>query len=167
MRLSKIFIAITAIALLSASCNPFGTKTAGGFIKTSNGGADWQFSNQVKTDLKATMGGLSISAMTFNPKNSDEIFASSFNDGVFKSEDGGTSWQRILSKFLVYDIVIHPENPDIIYAAGSFADHGRVVVTRDGGKSWNEIFNEASLGNQVRSITTSRGLSGFKAIERT
>jgi hypothetical protein len=41
---------------------------------------------------------------------------------------------------------------DIIYAAGIFDERGRVLATRDGGKSWVEVFNEATTNNPVRSI---------------
>ena len=152
-KIFRTLIIILTITFLSAGCNFLSGKTVGGFIKTANGGADWQFANNVKDEPKSSTSSLSISSMAFDPKNVDHIFAGSYNNGVFESDDGGSSWRRILSKFLVYDIIVHPLNSDIIYAAGAFGDHGRVVVTRDGGKSWNEFFNEASVGNVVRSIT--------------
>ncbi len=149
----KIGLLVAAVALIAAGCaNPFSTPSVAGFLKTANGGADWQSDNAVKDNPKLSMSGLSISAMAFDPIKPERIFASSYDSGVFLSEDGGDTWKRILDKFLVYDIAIHPQNPGVIYAAGSYAGHGRLVVTRDGGKSWTEIFNEASSGNAVRTI---------------
>ena len=64
---------------------------------------------------------------------------------------GGT-WARILGKILTYDFAIHPFDSNIIYAAGYFADKGRVVKTTDGGKSWEEVYSEAAVSVSVRSV---------------
>jgi photosystem II stability/assembly factor-like uncharacterized protein len=142
---------LALVILLAAACNPFTSSTPAGIIKTANGGGDWQFANKL-SDNKGSLGGLSISQIAFDPKKSDRIFASSYNSGLFVSEDGGNTWRQILSRFTVYDFVVDPNSSDIIYAAGIITDHGRVLATRDGGKSWVEIFNEASTQNPVRAI---------------
>lgn len=147
----KLGLAVASVMLLSASCNLFGPTVTAGVVKTTNGGADWQFANKVK-DQQTSIGGLSISRIAYDPHKPERVFVSSYNNGVFVSEDGGNSWTRILERFLVYDFALDPNNSDVIYAAGAYADHGRVLVTKDGGKSWVEIYNEASLQNPVRNI---------------
>jgi photosystem II stability/assembly factor-like uncharacterized protein len=145
------FLALGLISLLAAACNPFGTNSTYGIIKTANGGSDWQFANQLNT-AKGTLGGTSVSKIVYDPQKSDHLFAGTFDSGMFMSEDAGNTWQQILSRFSVYDLAVDPNSSDIIYAAGSYTDHGRVLATRDGGKSWVEIFNEASTQNPVRAI---------------
>lgn len=147
----KLFLALAATMLLAASCNPFVSQSPGGIIKTANGGADWQFANQLK-DVEGNLGGISISQIRYDQEKPERVFAGSYNGGLFLSEDGGNSWRQILSRFIVYDFAVDPNDARIIYAAGGFADRGRVVATRDGGQSWVEIFNEASSQNPVRSI---------------
>jgi photosystem II stability/assembly factor-like uncharacterized protein len=148
----KILITLGALALLAASCNPFAPTTPAGVIKSANGGADWQFSNKIADQPKATLGSLNITQLIFDPNKTDQIFVSTDNDGIYKSEDGGSTWKNILSRFTTYDFAINPRDVNTIYAAGIFDDRGRVLATHDGGKSWQEVFNEASSGNVVRTV---------------
>lgn len=148
----KIAVALTSIILLSAGCNVFNKTLPVGIIKSVNGGVDWQFINTLKTPVGGSLASLSISKLNFDPGNRQTLFAGSYTGGLYKSEDAGVSWSNILSKIYVYDFVINPTDPRIIYAAGSFADHGRVLKTTDAGASWNQIYNEESTANPVRAI---------------
>ncbi len=73
--------------------------------------------------------------------------------GVYKSADGGRTWQRILDYHFVSDIVVHPRNPSIIYAATT--DHPYhddcvaegVLKSDDGGKTWRKVNNGLSHRN--------------------
>jgi len=65
--------------------------------------------------------------------------------GVYKSVDGGHTWQHmgLADTYTVPRIVIHPTNPDIVYVAASGhewttnAERG-VYKTTDGGKTWQK-----------------------------
>lgn len=148
----KKTLALLSLSLLAASCNPFAQSTPGGMVKSLNGGEDWQFINRIKDTNKTTLAPLSISSLASDPAKKDKIYAGSYNAGLFVSEDAGNSWTQILSKISVYDFAINPADPNLIYVGGVYADHGKVLVTTDGGKSWEEIFNEASSQNPVRAI---------------
>jgi photosystem II stability/assembly factor-like uncharacterized protein len=149
----KIFFAIGGLALMGASCNLLGGSSAtAGVLRTANGGVDWQFSNKVKDNDKASISGLSISRIQYSASATDRVYLGSYNGGMWRSEDGGGSWENVLSKISVYDFAVHPNDDNTVYAAGFFGDHGRVLVTRDAGKSWLEIFSEATTNNAVRSI---------------
>lgn len=155
MRLIKIISIFGIISLLAAGCDLFGGSSValkGGVLRSANGGTDWQASNSIKDNKNASLAGSNISGLKFKPGSTEIMYASSYNNGMFVSEDGGTSWRQILTQFYVNDFAFDPVNPDIIYAAGLATDHGRVLVTRDQGKSWQEIYNEATKGNDVRSI---------------
>jgi photosystem II stability/assembly factor-like uncharacterized protein len=144
-------ILLTATLLLSASCVPFTDSKVAGVVKTTNGGTDWQAANTIK-DSEEGLGSVSVSVLGFDPGNEQRLLMASYSDGLYKSENSAESWERILSKISVYDFVVDPENSDTIYAAGFFADHGKALVTRDGGKAWVEIYSEASTQNAVRAI---------------
>jgi photosystem II stability/assembly factor-like uncharacterized protein len=148
----KKIIILISITLLAAGCNLFKQPVQAGVIKTVNGGADWQFSNKYKDSTTVTLSGQSISKLAFSPTSRGTVFAGTYTDGLFESEDSAATWKKILSKIFVYDFVIDPLNPKIIYAAGFYADHGRVLKTTDGGASWIQIYNEESLVNPVRAI---------------
>ncbi|HEX5966554.1 MAG TPA: hypothetical protein VFY51_11510, partial [Pyrinomonadaceae bacterium] len=69
----------------------------------------------------------------------------SFGDGVYKSTDGGKSWQHMGLKDTerISGIVIHPQNPDVVYVGAlghAFGpnDERGVFMTTDGGKTWTK-----------------------------
>ena len=70
----------------------------------------------------------------------------SLGDGIYKSVDGGRSWQHMgLEKTgRIGRIVIDPHNPEIVYAAALGACYGPqqergVYRTTDGGKTWKQV----------------------------
>ena len=145
-----LLITIAALTLTAASCNLFSTPIAG-ILKTSNGGVDWQASNKLK-DGTATIGGLSISKLSFDPQATEIIYASSYNAGLYKSVDGAANWEQILGQIPVIDFVIHPNDSKTIFVAGYFEERGRALVTRDEGKSWNAIYTAGTSNSSARAI---------------
>lgn len=149
----KHFFTVISLIFLSASCSLFGGgPRAAGIVKTVNGGADWQFSNAIKDNKDASLSQSNIAKLAFDPQNREIVYAGSYSDGLYKSEDSGGSWSRILSKISVYDFVVHPTDGKIIYAAGIFANQGKVLKTTDGGASWQEVYNESAAEIPVRGI---------------
>lgn len=123
---------------------------SGGVWKTTNEGTTWEpvFEHGAST---------SIGDVTIAPANPDivwigggeaNIFRSSMaGSGVYKSTDAGKTWQHmgLAGTHTIPRIVIHPENPDIVYVAGSgheWTDNRErgVYKTVDGGKSWEKVF---------------------------
>ena len=71
----------------------------------------------------------------------------SVGDGIYKTTDGGSSWQHMgLDKTeRISDIIINKNDPDIVYAAsmGHLWDSNEergVYKTTDGGRTWEKIF---------------------------
>src|SRR5213078_1368289 len=67
-------------------------------------------------------------------------------DGAYKSTDAGKTWQHVGldSTGRIARIVIHPTNPDIVYAAALGHGYGPqeergVYRTTDGGKTWERV----------------------------
>ncbi|MHC4227017.1 MAG: WD40/YVTN/BNR-like repeat-containing protein, partial [Planctomycetota bacterium] len=69
-----------------------------------------------------------ISRILVDPRNSDIVYVASQGPlwspggqrGLYKSRDGGQTWEQILSKGPytgVTDVVFDPRNPDVLYAA--------------------------------------------------
>lgn len=150
-KIQKSFV-LVSILFLSASCVPFGATNNGGILKTTNGGGDWLASNNLKDANQGNLKNTSVAVLEFDPKNDQRIFMASYDGGLYRTENSGETWERILSKIAVYDLAVSPENSDVIYAAGFYADHGKALVSKDGGKSWEEIYNEAAKQNAVRAI---------------
>lgn len=67
-------------------------------------------------------------------------------DGIFKSINGGKSWQHVGLKDVqqVGRLIVHPTNPDIVFVAGLGHPYGAneergVFKTTDGGKTWDKV----------------------------
>ncbi len=73
--------------------------------------------------------------------------ASTAGVGLYKSTDAGKTWQHmgLTNTYTIGRILIHPENPDIVYVASPGhewthnPDRG-VFKTTDGGRTWDKVF---------------------------
>ncbi len=123
---------------------------SGGLWKTTDGGINWK---PIFDDQEAS----SIGALAITPTNPDIVWAGTgetfvirpahaMGDGIYKSEDAGKTWKNMGLKKTgrIGRILVHPTNPDIVYAAalghtyGPQQDRG-VYKTVDGGKTWKRI----------------------------
>ena len=121
---------------------------SGGLWKTVNAGVTWK-------PIFERQGTISIGDIALAPSNPDVVWVGtgesnvrnsvSFGDGVYKSNDGGKTWQHMGLKDTehISAIAIHPQNPDIVYVGAlghAFApnDERGVFMTTDGGKTWTK-----------------------------
>jgi len=121
---------------------------SGGLWKTTNGGVTWK-------PIFERQGTFSIGDIALAPSNPEVVWVGtgesnvrnsvSFGDGVYKSTDGGNTWQHMGLKDTehISAIAINPQNPDIVYigalghAFGPNDERG-VFMTTDGGKTWTK-----------------------------
>lgn len=140
---------ITAIEGVPSDAKTIYIGTAGGGIwKTTNAGASFSpiFDKYCQ----------SIGALAIDPKNPKIIYAGtgesnmrnsvSIGDGLYKSTDGGSNWTKLGLENTehIADIVIHPENPSIIYVAAPGplwhpSKERGLYKSTDGGKTFEKI----------------------------
>jgi photosystem II stability/assembly factor-like uncharacterized protein len=142
---------ITAIAAYEADPSTFWIATAsGGLLKTANNGTT--FEHQFDHESTVSIGDVCVAPSDpkivwvgtgeANPRNSV-----SYGDGVYKSMDGGKTWQNMGLKksFQIGKICIHPKNPDIVYVGtlgrlyGPSSEDRGLFKTTDGGKTWERV----------------------------
>jgi photosystem II stability/assembly factor-like uncharacterized protein len=123
--------------------------TAGGGVwRSINGGATWEPVFE-KEPVAA------IGAVAIDPKNERIVWAGtgeanprndvSYGDGLYKSTDGGTTWQRVglAGVWSISRIAIDPRDPNHV-VVGAFGDPFKdstdrgVYVTFDGGRTWKK-----------------------------
>lgn len=83
--------------------------------------------------------GKSLSRIALDPSDPDIMYVSSRVGGVYRSADGGASWNRAARGIRDPDIMpiaASPSSPGVVLAAGSISGFYR---TDDGGKSWKQI----------------------------
>ncbi len=130
---------------------------SGGLWKTSNNGITWQplFDQQSSSSI----GDVSVSRshpdiVWVGTGEANNRQSSSWGDGVFKSTDGGKSWQNmgLRESHHIGKIVIDPANPNVVYVAalghlwGPNRERG-IFKTTNGGKTWvNVLYIDENTG---------------------
>ncbi len=141
---------VTTIDVINDQPNVIYIGTAsGGVWRSRSGGISWE---PIFDDAPLQ----SVGALTINQDNPDQIWVgtgegnprNSHNsgEGIFKSLDGGKNWERmgLEETRTIHRIIIHRDNPDIVYAAalgsawGPNPERG-VFRTKDGGETWEKI----------------------------
>jgi photosystem II stability/assembly factor-like uncharacterized protein len=134
--------------------------TGGGLWKTTDSGVTW---NNVSDGFFTTS---SVGAIGVSPSDPDVVYVGmgersirgniSHGDGMYKSVDGGKTWQHIglRDSQMIARVRVHPTNPDVAYVAalghifGPNEERG-VFKTVDGGKTWNRILFESNRAGAV------------------
>ena len=124
-----------------------------GVYKSTDGGQHWK-----NMGLKSSE---HIARIIIHPENSDIIYVAAQGPlwmkggerGIFKSNDGGESWKRVLGDdewIGATDLVLDPRDPDWMYAA-TWQRHRTVAAymgggpgsgihrSKDGGETWEEL----------------------------
>ncbi len=121
----------------------------GGVWKTTNAGTTF-------TPVFDDQGSFSVGAVTIDPNDVNTVWVGTgennsqrsvaYGDGLYKSTDGGRSWQNVGLKKSehIAKIIVHPKNSDVVYVAaqgplwGPGGDRG-LYKTTDGGKNWEQV----------------------------
>lgn len=113
----------------------------GKLFKTVNGGQLWSELPILSLPV------LSLGIDSFQP---DKVFAAmgmgTFSDGVYRSTNGGSSWEVAAWFYKPNALAMEWRNPEVIYAGSRDAG---VIRSLDGGVSWTEI-NEGLTGPDVQ-----------------
>ncbi len=121
-----------------------------GVYKSTDGGKTWK--NMGLRDSHH------IARVVIHPQNPDVVYVAAMGHlytpneerGVFKTADGGRTWEKVLyinERIGVIDLVMNPVDPDILYAATydkqrlpwlyvSGGPESGIHKTTDGGKTW-------------------------------
>ena len=135
-----------------------------GIYKSYDGGESWENSG---LELSAYIGRIIV-----DYNNSDRIFVAACGNlftpseerGIYRSLDAGATWERMLfvnDTVAAIDLIQHPENPDILYAAmwertrgleyrHSFGEGSGIWKSTDGGDTWVEMTTGLPTGDVGR-----------------
>jgi photosystem II stability/assembly factor-like uncharacterized protein len=134
-----------------------------GVYKTTDGGKTWTHVGLAETQ--------NISRIRVHPTNADIVFVAAFGHhaapnperGVFRSKDGGKTWEKVLyrdPKTGAIELVIDPNDPQVIYAAlweayrnawemSSGGPGSGIFKSTDGGDHWTEISRNPGLPTAI------------------
>ncbi len=137
-----------------------------GVYKSTDGGKSWTSAGLSETQH--------IGRVLVHPENPDVVWVASIGAlyshneerGVYRSEDGGATWDKTLyvnDSTGIIDLVINPDNPDQLWAsawertrrAWDFKGDGpgsAIYRSDDGGKTWNKMVKGFPQGAGVGRI---------------
>lgn len=146
-----------------------------GLWVTRDGGSTWNHAGLTETRR--------IAAIAVDPSNSQRVFVAAMgaqfstdeHRGLYRSEDGGASWTKVLfvnDSTGVCDIVMNPAHPETMFCASwervrrytyrrAFGPGGGVWRSVDGGTSWTKLAgglppSNDDLGRIALSLAPSR-----------
>ena len=125
-------------------------------FKSTDGGESWSlnrglFDHPHRPQWQPGGGGLCLHTILPDPSNAKRIHVAISTGGVYRSDDGGESWEPrnkgICARFMppdqqypewgqcVHKVVSHPSNPDRMF----LQHHWGVYRSDNAGDSWNDI----------------------------
>jgi len=117
----------------------------GGVLRTDDGGATWNLAPGSSGDpqFREPPAGYihaDVHSVETHPSSPDLVFAAT-NAGLYRSRDGGGTFQRINADGYTRAVWIDPQNPDHIASgpAASVGRSGTVVESVDGGETWEPL----------------------------
>ena len=129
-----------------------------GMLKSTNKGKSW-------TNI-GLLDSHHISRILINPNNTDEVvvgvighlYSSNKERGVFKTTDGGKTWEKSLfinKNTGIIDVAVAPENFNIMYAASW--ERERKAWNFDGDGKNSAIYKSTNAGKSWRKISKNSG----------
>ncbi len=153
---------------IDVAVNPTNTRE---FWIAAASGHLWHTENHGTTfDIQFENEGIySIGAIAVAPSNPDILYLGSgegnnsrssyWGDGVYKSTDGGDSWQNVglPESQHIGRIVVHPDNPDLVYVAalgGLYSENPERGLYRseNGGRTWEQVLAPVVNGKTIGAV---------------
>jgi len=108
-----------------------------GVLKSCDGGKTW-------AEINDGLDNWAVNEILMDPRDSNVLYAATGGDaskmhsafgGIYKTTDGGKTWQAVLAPdepLIVIALAMCPGNPDMLVAGAA----NRIYITRDAGRTW-------------------------------
>jgi photosystem II stability/assembly factor-like uncharacterized protein len=148
------------IVFVAGLGHPYGANEMRGIFRSVNGGKSWEKVLYINHNTGSVQ-------VEFDPSNPEVLFADMWehqegpwenaafsgpNSGLYKSTDGGTTWEKLVNGLPTADdglgrigVGISPSNSKRIYATVDSREKGGIYRSDDGGESWALIATDRRL----------------------
>lgn len=154
-----------------------------GLYKSTNGGTEWEFKGLANSER--------IADIAIHPEDPNVLYVAALGHlwnaneerGVFKTTDGGETWEKILyidEHTGAADLSLDPNQPDVLFAAmwsfrrtpwdfdSGFNGNSGLYKTTDGGTNWERLENglpDEKLGRIAVAVAPSNSDIVYASIE--
>ena len=123
-------------------------------FRSTDGGVSWQELRGLRehgsgSQWQPGAGGMCLHTVVLDPHDPDRIWVAISAAGVFRTDDGGVTWQPVNKGLLsdgipspaaevghcVHKLAMHPSRPRTLF----MQKHWNVMRSDDGGDSWHEV----------------------------
>ncbi len=115
----------------------FTAVNGGGFFVSRNWGQSWEFIDGYEYPRN-------VDACLVHPQDHHLVLAgggSVVGEGIYRSTDGGVTWENLhFTDYMTPSVcafAVHPEQPNVIYAASKQSDG--ILASADWGKTWSQV----------------------------
>ncbi len=129
--------------------------TSGGVYRSLNGAKTWTKVNNglVPPDVLKSSRALGVVKIKIDRHVPRTVYTATLK-GLYKTTDGGESWQRIgeaLPDQFFSDLILDPMTPGVVFVASRAGVH----TSRDGGRTWDAV-NEGLTNLNIRALVISQ-----------
>ncbi len=110
-----------------------------GVLKSTDAGVTW-----TTTGLSYTLASTSMVSRLLLDPNNNQILIAATSNGVFKTINGGTTWNTQLSTIDFIDMEYKPGDFNTLYGCTYANGNSKIYVTANGGTSWTQAFTNAA-----------------------
>lgn len=127
---------VTDFAVDPGNSNVVYANSSSGVFKSTDGGAHWSLTGTARPSTAP----VSTNDVVVHPSNSSIIYAASTDNGIYKSSDGGATYEQKNTGLFVLSVnvlAIDPTTPNTLYA-GTI---NGIFKSTNGGDNWTKVDN--------------------------
>lgn len=133
-------------------------KVSNGILKSFDGGFTWT-ETSLKWTVQMNMVGYKL---VMHPTNHNILMLAT-NGGLFRTTDGGNTWDSTNNNANYYDIEFQPGNPSVVYTSGTYADSIVFYKSVNSGATFTKTHGIKKVDNADNKSSVNRSAIGVSA----
>lgn len=153
--MKRLVVLLLPVMFMAQSCTSFfslsGDETSGprGVFVSVDSGNTWEVGT---VSVGADLASAAVEEIFLEANQANNVLVATNNAGLYASDSSGKTWAQLLPDFGAYSTFINPRERDEIFAAGIRNRLAGILVSRDRGGSWVQIYNQPQGQAAVTSL---------------